>query len=111
MPGKQVELLHSATSYVVPLYATGGKGEPVAMRALPLDHSLISFGSASWRRVGFERGKMMGRSTCAAISVTTSRVKALGFVEVPIRTWGFTSLITLRRSEWSLPFQSSSSRA
>lgn len=35
MPGKQVELLHSAMSLLVPLYFTGGKGEPVAMRALP----------------------------------------------------------------------------
>lgn len=47
IPGKQVELLHSATSYSLPLYFTGGKGLPVAMRALPLVHSLMSLGSAS----------------------------------------------------------------
>ncbi len=81
------------------------------MRALPLDHSLTSLGSASWRRVGFESGKMMGRSTCLDISVTTSWVKVLGFVEVPIRTCGCTSLITLRRDEWSFPSHSLSSRA
>lgn len=56
------------------------------MRALPLVHSLMSLGSASWRRVGLERGKMIGRSTCLAISVTISWVNALGFVEVPMRT-------------------------
>lgn len=63
IPGKQVELLHSATSYSLPLYLTGGNGLPVAMRALPFVHSLMSFGSASWSRVGLERGKMIGRST------------------------------------------------
>lgn len=46
----------------------------------------MSSGFASWRRVGFERGKIMGRSTCLAISETISFVKDLGFVEVPIRT-------------------------
>lgn len=69
------------------------------MSAFPLVHSFISFGSASWSRVGLERGKIMGRETWEAISVIISRVKALGFVEVPIRTWGFTALITERRSE------------
>lgn len=63
MPGKQVELLHSATSYSFPSYVTGGNGEPVAMRALPFDHSLMSLGSASWRRVGLLSGNTMGRST------------------------------------------------
>ena len=98
MPGKQVELLHSATSYSRPLYVTGGKGLPVAMSALPCVHSLMSFGSASCRRVGLERGKMMGRGTWEAISVMMGWVKAFGCVEVPIRTCGFTVRITECRS-------------
>jgi hypothetical protein len=40
----------------------------------------------------------MGRSTWEAISVMTSLVKALGFVDVPIRTCGLTSLMTDSRS-------------
>jgi len=78
MPGKHVLLLHSATSYSLPSYFTGGKGEPVAMSAFPFVHSFKSDGWASWRRVGFERGKIMGRSTCEAISWTISLVKAFG---------------------------------
>ena len=41
----------------------------------------------------------------------TSFVNALGFVEVPIRTWGLTSLTTERRSLVSAPLESESSRA
>lgn len=86
------------TSYFLPSYSTGGKGLPVAIKALPLVHSLMSFGSASWSRVGLLKGKIIGRSTCLAISLTTSSVKALGLVEVPISTCGLTSLTTERRS-------------
>lgn len=37
---------------------------------------------------------MIGRSTCFAISRTISSVNALGFVDVPIRTWGLTWWMT-----------------
>lgn len=111
MPGKQVELLHSATSYSLPSYVTGGKGLPVAMSAFPFVHSLMSLGSASWSRVGLLRGKIIGLSTCEAISWMTSFVNAFGFVDVPMSTCGLTSLMTERRSEWSLPSQSESLRA
>jgi len=47
MPGKQTLLLHSPTSYSLPLYSTGGNGEPVAMKALQSVHLTRSFGCAS----------------------------------------------------------------
>jgi len=78
MPGKQVLLLHSAISYSFPSYFTGGNGEPVAMSALPFVHSFRSLGEASWRRVGLESGKIMGRETWEAISWTISLVKDFG---------------------------------
>lgn len=90
--------LNLPTSYFLPSYSTGGKGLPVAIKALPFVHSLISFGSASWSRVGLLKGKIIGRSTCLAISLTTSSVKVLGLVEVPISTCGLTPLTTERRS-------------
>lgn len=111
MPGKVVELLHSAISYFSPSKGTGGKGLPVAQSTLPSVHLNRSSGFASWRRVGLERGKIMGRSTWEAISLTISSVKAPGWVEVPMRMCGFTCLITLRRSLWSLPSHSLSSLA
>ncbi|MBE3050072.1 hypothetical protein IMZ48_47735 [Candidatus Bathyarchaeota archaeon] len=55
------------------------------------------------------RGKTTGRSTCLAISVTTSFVNDLGCVDVPIRACGFTLSTTERRSVSQ--DQSASSRA
>lgn len=111
IPGNTVELLHSAISNFMPLYSTGGNGLPVAQRTLPSVHSNRSAGLASWRLVGLLRGKIIGRSTCFAISFTTSLVNAPGFVDVPIRTCGFTSFTTLNRSPCSLPSHSLSSLA
>lgn len=53
----------------------------------------------------------MGRSTLAVMASTMSLVKDLGFVDVPIRTWGLTSLMMDRRSVVFFPFHSLSSRA
>lgn len=44
------------------------------------------------------RGKTIGRSTCSAISRMISSEKALGFVDVPMRTCGLTCCTTDRRS-------------
>ncbi len=71
----------------------------------------MSFGSASWSLVGLLSGKIIGRSTCFAISLIISSVKVFGTVEVPMRTCGLTSFTTVRRSSCFLPFHSSSSRA
>ena len=60
------------------------------MSALPSVHLIKSAGFASCNLVGLERGRMMGRSTCLAISLTTDSVKAPARVDVPMRTWGFT---------------------
>lgn len=123
MPGKAVELLHSAlminnhmsvapylierkvlsfqegagrlpTSYRCPLYSTGGNGLPVATRTLPSVQLKRSSGTASCSRVGLLNGRIIGRWTCFAISFTISSVNDFGLVEVPMSTWGFTSLMT-----------------
>lgn len=88
---------------------TGGKGEPVAINARPSVHAMASSGSTSQSDVGLDMGNcdgqtasmrwkspltMMGRSTCLAISLTMSSVKERECVDVPIRTVGFTALIT-----------------
>lgn len=83
----------------------------MAMRAFPLDHSFMFFGSASWSLVGLERGNIRGLSTWEDISSTTSFVKVFGCVEVPIKTCGLTALITSNSVSCLLPFQSSSERA
>ena len=101
----------SQISYSLLLCLTGGNGEPVATSALPSVQSYRSCGLASWSVVGFESGKMTGRSTCFAISRTTSSEKDPGLVEVPMSTCGFTSLMTDSRSPCSLPSHSLSSRA
>jgi hypothetical protein len=96
---------------IFPLYSQGGKGEPVAKRARPsvqfqasaIARSKISQlairhdtngnvvpGSHSAKDVGLERGMIIGRSTCDAISRTTSSSNARACVEVPIKTVGFT---------------------
>ena len=74
--------------------STGGKGEPVATSALPSVHFIASSGSTSHRTVGFDIGKMMGRSTCFAISRMISSLNARECVDVPISTVGFTAFTT-----------------
>lgn len=119
IPGKHVELLHSALwccqsypflasfdgmggylpiSFFTPLCSTGGNGLPVAINAFPSVQVVISLGCASWSRVGLLKGNTMGRSTCFAISLMMSSVKAFGFVDVPIKTCGLTFWMTWNRS-------------
>lgn len=57
------------------------------------------------------RGKIMGRSTCLAISRIISSEKALGFVDVPMRTWGLTCWTTESRSRFLSSGHSESSLA
>lgn len=65
---------------------------PVATRALPFDQAMTSAGIASMRDVGFDSGKMIGRSVPADMASMTSCVNAPWAVEVPIRIVGFTFL-------------------
>lgn len=102
---------HLPTSYSWPSYSTDGKGLPVAINALPCVHLQRSLGCASWSFVGLLSGSMIGLSTCFAISLTNSSLNVFGHVEVPIRTFGFTSLITESRSLCGLFSHSESSRA
>lgn len=131
MPGKQVELLHSANklqlsilpllrshgpihlpmSIFLPPCSTGGNGLPVATRALPSVQSKRSCGLASCKRVGLLKGKIIGRFTCLDIARTTFSSKAFGFVDVPIRTWGSTRSTTESRSCCLLAGHSSESLA
>ncbi|KAJ2968268.1 hypothetical protein NUW54_g13265 [Trametes sanguinea] len=73
------------------------------MSALPAVQSFASFGSTSTSRLGFESGKMIGRSVPFAISRTTSSENAPACVEQPISTVGFTRRTTSSRptSPWS----------
>ena len=49
---------------------TGPNGLPVAVSTFPSVQAIRSFGSASALEVGLDSGKMIGRSVCAAMSVT-----------------------------------------
>src|SRR5580692_9576739 len=90
-------LLHWEMGMLRPSNWTGGKGEPVATRARPFVQRYKSAGRASECSVGFDRGKMMGRSTLAAISRTTGSVKADPIVERPMRTVARTLWMTSAR--------------
>ncbi len=73
-------------------------------------------GVASARLVGFDSGKMIGRSQYSAISLTIASVKAPPFVEVPSRIVGRTLRMTSARVMWrgsatSQPATSSGERA
>lgn len=80
---------------------TGGKGLPVAIKALPFDQSLACSGVHSDNLVGLDKGKITGRSTCLDISRMIVSLKAPGFVLHPIKIVGFACLIT---SSNSIPF-------
>ena len=73
-------------------------GLPVATRARPSVQASRSAGVASLREVGFESGKIAGRSTCRAMVRTTSSVNVPGWPEVPIRTVGRACSTTVQRS-------------
>src|SRR6201993_5036602 len=68
-----------------PLESTGPNGEPDATRARPLVQRIRSSAVASDFEVGFESGKIIGRSTFRAISRTIGSEKAPPTVEKPIR--------------------------
>src|ERR1700750_73077 len=70
---------------VRPLWATGANGEPDATRARPSVQRIKSSAVASDFEVGFERGKMIGRSTFRAISRTIGSEKAPPTVERALR--------------------------
>ena len=70
---------------LLPRYFTGANGEPAATNARPSVHSIRSAGSASDRLVGFDNGKMIGRSVFFAISRTTDSVKIPLTVDSPIK--------------------------
>ena len=67
------------------------------MSARPSVHSIKSEAFASASSVGFDSGKIIGRSVCAAISFTISSVKAPGCVEVPINIVGLMALTAERK--------------
>jgi hypothetical protein len=58
---------------------------------------MTSAGMASIWEVGLETGKMTGRGVPALMASTTSRVKAPGDVEAPIRIVGLTCPTTVSR--------------
>ena len=71
---------------VTPAYVTGAYGLPVAMSARPSVQRSRSWGVASQRSIGLERGKMMGRSTLAAIVRTAFSPNSPHWAETPRST-------------------------
>ncbi len=65
---------------------------PISAR--PSVHSISFCGIASLREVGFDSGKITGRSTFFAIARAISSVNAPGWPETPISTVGFAFSIT-----------------
>src|ERR1700744_4988069 len=80
-----------------PLWVTGANGEPDATRARPSVQRIRSSAVASDFDVGFESGKIMGRSTFRAISRTIGSENAPPTVENPIRIVASTFPITSAR--------------
>ena len=87
-PGNMNALLHWPISINRPTYLVGENGLPVAIKARPSVHFTRLDGIASLLEVGFDSGKIAGRSTCLAISRTISSVKAPGWPDVPIKIVG-----------------------
>ena len=67
-PGKTNTLFACPTGRLLWPISTGGKGLPVATKALPSLQASTSAGVASELAVGLESGSTMGRSARAAIS-------------------------------------------
>ena len=79
------------------MYTTGSNGLPVAVNTFPSVQSIRSLGNASALLVGFDNGKMIGRSCSDAISRTIDSLNAPGCVDVPIRIVGRALLTTVAR--------------
>ena len=74
---------------MIPPRVTGSNGEPVATIARPSVHANASSGVISACEVGFESGKIIGRSCEAAIErMTASEIVPLR-PERPRISWGF----------------------
>ena len=76
---------------------TGANGLPVAISARPSVQAIRSAGFASARAGGVESAKMIGRSVCAAMSLTIASVKLPDAVDAPISMVGFTRRTTSAR--------------
>ena len=92
-------MLHWPIGIVRPSCSTGAKGEPLATSACPSVQRIRSSPVASLWLVGFESGKMIGRSTWLAMSRTISSVNAPCTVERPIMIVGCTCADDLRELE------------
>ena len=66
----------------------------MAISAWPSVQAIRSAGFASARAGGLESAKMIGRSVCAAISLTIASVKLPEAVDAPISIVGFTRRTT-----------------
>src|ERR1041385_9029968 len=72
----------------------GANALPVATSALPSVQLIRSAGFASALADGLESAKMIGRSTCAAISLTIASVKLPEDDDAPISMVGLTRCTT-----------------
>src|SRR5258705_8957429 len=89
--------MHCAMVILRPLWLTGANGEPDATKARPSVQRIRSSAVASDFEVGFESGKIIGRSTFRAISRTIGSEKAPRTVERPIRIVALSFPITSAR--------------
>ena len=75
-PGNISALFAWPMRYVVPSRSTGPNGLPVATRAAPSVQASRFSGVCSASTVGFDIGRMIGRSQCSCIERMTCSVKA-----------------------------------
>jgi hypothetical protein len=75
--------------YLRPPWCTGSNGLPVATIARPSDQRIASSAVHSHFDVGFDSGKISGRSLQLAIRRMTFSVNVPGVAETPMRMDGF----------------------
>ena len=111
MAGKTYTLFACATGPRARSPCSGGKGDPVAISALPSVQRSRSAGLDSACEVGLDSGKMTGRSQVEAICRTISSVNAPCAVDSPMSAVGDVRRTTSARPVPSHPATSLSSRA
>mmetsp|Transcript_3991 Transcript_3991/g.14503 ORF Transcript_3991/g.14503 Transcript_3991/m.14503 type:complete len:214 (+) Transcript_3991:196-837(+) len=79
---------------------TGSNGEPLAKTTLPSVHRMACSNVHSALEVGFDSGKMIGRSFNAAMAFTTSSLNAPPMVLTPMSAVGLMASIADNKSGW-----------
>src|ERR1700747_136504 len=93
MAGKMYTLLPWPGTKCLPPTVSGGNGLPLAKIARPFDQVYASSAVHSDRDVGFEYGKMIGRSLISEIASMTFWLNNFGTVLTPMLPVGRNALI------------------